>query len=63
MSARAITSTQVNGLLAATQARKPSMTLWTYRKQQSVFKVGEVLVTLFAAEPPIELIYDLLVAV
>lgn len=43
--------------------KKKHEMLWTHKKQESVFKVGEVLVTLFAAEPPIVLIYDLLVAV
>lgn len=35
--------------------------LWTHNKQESVFKVGEVLVTLLAVEPPVVLICDLLV--
>lgn len=38
-------------------------TVCTYRKQESVFKVGELPVTLFAAVQPILLVYDLLVAV
>lgn len=38
-------------------------TVCTYRKQESVFKVGELPVTFFAAVQPILLVYDLLVAV
>lgn len=54
-----VTCVQMN---VFTGALKPSM-LWTYIEQESVFKVGEVLVTLFAAVPAVVLVYDLLVTV
>lgn len=38
-------------------------TVCTYRKKESVFKVGELSVTLFTAVQSVLLVYDLLVAV
>lgn len=53
----------LNVFLKARHERETLNIPWTYRKQESVFKVGEFSVTLFTAVPAVVLVQDLLVTV